>query len=137
VTQYVGFMGAWHLPGTLNPLASGILGALVTTYVTFLPCFMFVFAGAPYFEALEGNRGLQASLTAVTAAIVGVILNLAVFFALKVLFPEGRGVDGYALVVAIASYLALWKLKTPVYYLVPAGALLGMLWTGLKPSLGL
>jgi chromate transporter len=137
VTQYVGFMGAWHFPGSLNPLTSGILGALVTTYVTFLPCFMFVFAGAPYFEALAGNRGLQASLTAVTAAIVGVILNLAVFFALKVLFPEGRGVDLYALVVAIASYLALWRLKIPVYYLVPTGAVLGMLWTVLRPNLGL
>jgi chromate transporter len=137
VTQYVGFMGAWHFPGTLHPLVSGILGALITTYVTFLPCFIFVFAGAPYFEALADNRGLQASLTAVTAAIVGVIVNLAVFFALKVLFPEGRGVDLYALIIAITSYLALWRLKTPVYFLVPAGAVLGMFWTLLRPALGL
>jgi chromate transporter len=137
VTQYVGFLGAWHFPSGLNPLASGILGALVTTYVTFLPCFMFVFAGAPYFEALAGNRSLQAGLTAVTAAIVGVILNLAVFFALKVLFPEGRGIDLYALVAAIVSYLALWRLKVPVYYLVPAGAVLGMVWSIAKPALGL
>jgi len=137
VTQYVGFLGAWRLHGDLDPLLSGVLGALVTTYVTFLPCFMFVFAGAPYFEALAENRSLQASLTAVTAAIVGVILNLAVFFGLKVLFPEGRPFDLYALVVAIASYLALWRLHTPVYVLVPAGAVLGMLWTLVRPAVGL
>jgi chromate transporter len=129
VTQYVGFFGAWNFPGNLPPLASGVLGALITTYVTFLPCFMFVFAGAPYFEALSHNRGLQAALTAITASIVGVILNLAVFFALKVLFPEGRGLDLYAIVAAIASYLALWRFKVPVFYLVPAGALAGMIWT--------
>jgi chromate transporter len=137
VTQYVGFLGAWRFPGDLDPMASGVLGALVTTYVTFLPCFMFVFAGAPYFEALAGNRGLQASLTAVTAAIVGVILNLAVFFALKVLFPEGRGIDFYALVVAIAAYLTLWRVKVPVYVLVPAGAVLGLLWMLVRTAAGL
>jgi chromate transporter len=137
VTQYVGFLGAWHFPGAMPALASAVLGALITTYVTFLPCFMFVFAGAPYFETLSGNRGLQAALTAVTAAIVGVILNLAVFFALKVLFPENRGFDLYALVVAIASYLALWRFKVPVYFLVPAGAVLGTVWTLVRPSVGL
>ena len=77
------------------------------------------------------------ALTAVTAAIVGVILNLAVFFALKVLLPEGRGIDLYALAVAIASYLALWRLKIPVYYLVPAGAALGVIWSLVRPAVGL
>ncbi|MBM2810998.1 MAG: chromate transporter [Chloroflexi bacterium] len=129
VTQYVGFLGAWRLHGSLDPLVAGVAGALITTYVTFLPCFMFVFAGAPYFEALSGSRALQAGLTAVTAAIVGVILNLAVFFAIKVLVPEGRAFDLYALIVAIVSYLALWRLRIPVYHLVPAGALAGTLWT--------
>jgi chromate transporter len=73
----------------------------------------------------------------VTAAIVGVILNLAVFFALKVLFPENRGFDLYALVAAIAAYLALWRFKVPVYFLVPAGAVLGAIWTLVRPSVGL
>jgi len=128
VTQYVGFLGAWRHHGDLDPLLAGVLGALTTTYVTFLPSFFFVLGGAPYFEALAGNRRLQASLTAVTAAIVGVILNLAVFFGLQVLLPGGR-LDGFALAMGLAAYLALWRLKLPVYLLVPAGAALGMVWT--------
>lgn len=128
VTQYVGFLGAWRFHGDLDPLLAGILGALTTTYVTFLPSFLFVLGGAPYFEALAGNRRLQASLTAVTAAIVGVILNLAVYFGLQVLLPGGR-LDGFALAVGVAAYLALWRLKLPVYLLVPAGAAVGMIWT--------
>ena len=106
VVQYVGFLGAWRFHGTYDPLLNGVLGALTTTYVTFLPCFMFVFAGAPYFEALAGNRRLQAALTAVTAAIVGVILNLAVFFGLQVLFPGGTP-DAFAIHMAVAAYVAL------------------------------
>ena len=73
VTQYVGFVGAWNLPGDLAPLTAGILGALITTYVTFLPCFFFIFAGAPFIEAMAGNQRIQAALTGVTAAVVGVI----------------------------------------------------------------
>jgi chromate transporter len=137
VTQYVGFLAAWNdakLHGAFNPTLYGTLGALVTTYNTFLPCFMLVFAGAPYIEALAGNRRLQAALTAVTAAIVGVILNLAVFFATKVLLPEARGVDLFALVVAVAAYVAVWRLHLQVYYLVPMGAVAGMVWTLLRGS---
>jgi chromate transporter len=78
VTQYVGFLGAWNLPGGLGQLTAGVIGALLTTYVTFLPCFFFIFAGAPFIEAMAGNRRLQAALTGVTAAVVGVVLNLAV-----------------------------------------------------------
>ena len=132
VTQYVGFLGAWRFHGTYDPLFNAVLGALITTYVLFLPCFMFVFAGAPYFEALAGNRRLQAALTSVTAAIVGVILNLAVYFAVQVIFPDGR-LDAFAVVMAVAAYLALWRLKMPVYALVPAGAVIGMAWTLLRP----
>ncbi len=136
VTQYVGFLAAWGSPGEFNRTVYGTLGGLVTTYNTFLPCFMFVFAGAPYIEALAGNRRLQAALTAVTAAVVGVILNLAVFFATKVLFPEGRGVDLFAVAVAVAAYLAVWRLHVQVYYLVPIGAVAGMVWTLLRGSVG-
>ncbi|MFZ1983046.1 MAG: chromate efflux transporter, partial [Desulfatitalea sp.] len=99
VTQYVGFLAAWHLPGDLAPLTAAILGALVTTYVTFLPCFFFIFAGAPFIEAMAGNQRVQAALTGVTAAVVGVILNLAVWFGHKVILPDG-GIDLFALIGA-------------------------------------
>ena len=99
--------------------------------MTFLPCFFFVFAGAPYMEALSRNARLQASLTTVTAAIVGVILNLAVFFGLQVLFPAGSP-DGFAIALGVLAYLALWRLKWPVYVLVPLGALAGVAWTLLR-----
>lgn len=137
VTQYVGFLGAWRFPAEYPPLAYGVLGGLITTYNTFLPCFLFIFAGAPYIEALAGNRRLQAALAAVTAAVVGVILNLAVFFATKVLLPDARGLDFFALAVAISSYLALWRLHLQVYFLVPVGAVVGMVWTLLRPLAGI
>src|ERR687893_240353 len=133
VTQYVGFLGAWNkAPEGFDPLLYGTLGALLTTYVTFLPCFMFIFLLAPYIELLAGNEKIRAALTGVTAAVVGVIANLAVFFAGKVLFPDGvspQGLDVFALVVAVASFVVLQRFKTPIYIMVPIGALLGMAWT--------
>lgn len=131
VTQYVGFLGAWKFHGDLHPILNGVLGALTTTYVTFLPCFLFVFGGAPYFEALAQNQRLQAALTAVTAAVVGVILNLAVFLGLQVLLPGGRP-DGFAIAMGVGSYLVLWRFRTPVYLLVPAGACVGAAWAILR-----
>ncbi|MFH1981412.1 MAG: chromate efflux transporter [Pseudomonadota bacterium] len=127
VTQYVGFLGAWHLPGGLTPLTAGIFGALITTYVTFLPCFFFIFAGAPYIEAMAGNQRLQAALTGVTAAVVGVILNLAVWFGIKVTLPGG-GIDAFAVAAAALSLLLLQKYHFPVHYLVPIGAAVGVIW---------
>ncbi|WP_232627921.1 chromate efflux transporter [Methylobacterium sp. Leaf118] len=88
VTQFVGFMGAFRAPGGLHPYLAGALGGLVTTWVTFVPCFLWIFAGAPYVEALRANRALSGALAAITAAVVGVILNLAVWFALHLLFAE-------------------------------------------------
>jgi len=88
VTQFVGFLGAWREPGPLNPPFAGILGGLLTTWVTFVPCFLWIFVGAPFIERLRDNRALSAALTAITAAVVGVILNLAVWFGLHVLFRE-------------------------------------------------
>ena len=137
VLQYVGFLGAWKLHGEFPAGVYGVLGGLVTTYVTFLPSFMFIFVGAPYIEALAGNRRLQAALTAVTAAVVGVILNLAVYFASRVLLPTGTTPDIFALSLAVGSYLVLTRWHPPVYYLVPAGAILGMVWTFARPALGL
>ncbi|MEW6674287.1 MAG: chromate efflux transporter [Thermodesulfobacteriota bacterium] len=127
VTQYVGFLGAWNLPGELSPLTAGILGALITTYVTFLPCFFFIFAGAPFIEAMAGNQKLQAALTGVTAAVVGVVLNLAVWFGYKVILPDG-GIDLFALASAAASLVLLQKFHFPIHYLVPAGAVAGAVW---------
>ena len=127
VTQYVGFLAAWNLPGGLQPLTAGIFGALITTYVTFLPCFFFIFAGAPFIEAMAGNQRLQAALTGVTAAVVGVILNLAVWFGYKVIVTGG-GVDLFAILSAIVSLMLLQKFHFPIHYLVPVGAVAGVIW---------
>ena len=132
VTQYVGFIGAWNDPGPFAPLLYGTLGALITTYATFLPCFLFIFLLAPYIELLANNRRLKAVLVGVTAAVVGVIANLAVYFATQVLFPEGvslRGLDVFALVVAVFSFVVLQRFKVPIYLMIPVGAVVGMVWT--------
>jgi chromate transporter len=132
VTQYVGFFGAWNNSGAFDPLLYGTLGAAITTYATFLPCFMFIFLLAPYIELLANDRRLRALLVGVTAAIVGVVANLAVFFASRVLFPDGvsvAGLDVFALVVAAISFVILQRFKVPIYLMVPAGAVVGMVWT--------
>jgi chromate transporter len=90
VLQFVGFMGAFRHPGGLSPLAAGLLGSTVTVWVTFVPCFLWIFVGGPYIEALRGYRPLGAALAAITAAVVGVILNLSVWFAAHVAFREVR-----------------------------------------------
>jgi len=126
VTQYAGFVSAWNLPGGMNPLTAAIFGALVTTYVTFLPCFFFIFAGAPFIEAMAGNQRLQAALTGITAAVVGVVLNLAVWFGHKVILPNAT-FDLFALVAAIVSLALLVKFHLPIHWLVPAGAVAGII----------
>ena len=97
VTQFVGFMGAFRDPGALPPLLAGVLGGLLTTWVTFAPCFAWIFFGAPYMEGLRARRALSAALATVTAAVVGVILNLALWFALHVVFAEVRTLRGAGL----------------------------------------
>jgi chromate transporter len=131
VTQYVGFFGAWNDNGPFGPLLYGTLGAAITTYATFLPCFMFIFLLAPYIELLANDRRLRAILVGVTAAVVGVIANLAVFFASRVLFPDGvslAGLDVFALVVAVISFVILQRFRVPIYLMVPVGAVVGMVW---------
>jgi chromate transporter len=93
VTQFVGFLGAWRDQAGMHPLLAGTLGGLLTTWVTFTPCFLWIFVGAPYVEALRSNKALSGALAAITAAIVGVILNLGVWFGLQVLFGELRPVS--------------------------------------------
>ncbi|WP_255467822.1 chromate efflux transporter [Reyranella sp. CPCC 100927] len=88
VTQFVGFLAAFREPGALHPMIAGTLGGILTTWVTFTPCFLWIFFGAPFVEALRGNKALSSALGAITAAVVGVILNLAIWFALHVLFAE-------------------------------------------------
>jgi len=127
VTQYAGFLAAWNIPGELSPLTAGILGALLTTYVTFLPCFFFIFAGAPFIEAMAGNQRLQAALTGVTAAVVGVVLNLAVWFGHRVILSKD-GVDIFAALSTAVSLVLLQKFHLPIHYLVPMGAAAGVIW---------
>ncbi|WP_339811749.1 chromate efflux transporter [Zunongwangia profunda] len=88
VVQFVGFMGAYRLSGSLDPITAGILASLLVTWVTFIPCFLFIFTGAPYIEYLRGNKSLTTALSGITAAVVGVVLNLGVWFAIHTLFSE-------------------------------------------------
>ena len=118
VVQYLGFLAGYRTPGMLPPLLTGTLAGLLVTWVTFTPCFLWGFLGAPYVEALRGVRALGAALSAVTAAVVGVILNLAVWFGIHVIFREtvawqGSGlnlsipvlpsIDVFAMILAIVS----------------------------------
>ena len=92
VVQFVAFLGAYRDPGTLTPWVAGVLASLLTVWVTFVPCFLFIFLGAPYVERLRGNRHLTAALSGITAAVVGVIASLALYFAVHTLFSATRPV---------------------------------------------
>jgi len=128
VTQYVGFLGAWKFSGNASQLETAIAGGLLTTYCTFLPSFMFIFAGAPYIDALSGNRRIEAALTGVTAAVVGVVLKLAVFFSTNTFFPEKGVIDGFAIGIAGVTFLALQRFHIPIHVVILLGAVSGMLW---------
>ncbi|HEU0133391.1 MAG TPA: chromate efflux transporter [Allosphingosinicella sp.] len=143
VTQFVGFMGAFRDPGGLHPMAAGTLGGLLTTWVTFTPCFLWIFLGAPYIERLRSNRALSAALSAITAAVVGVVLNLAVWFALHTLFRESRPVaagplrfdlpvaaslDPAALVLAAAAMIAMFRFRLGAPVVLAGCAAAGMAW---------
>ncbi|QJE97513.1 chromate efflux transporter [Luteolibacter luteus] len=128
VLQFVGFVAAWQNPGDLPPLLAATLGALITTWVTFLPCFLFVFLGAPHVESLRERPGISTALTAVTAAVVGVILNLAIWLAWHALKPESGGFDFFVAVGAIAAWVAMERFKVGVVPTLLSAALLGMLW---------
>ena len=128
VLQFVGFVAAWQNPDDMPPLAAATLGALITTWVTFLPCFLFVFLGAPYVQGLHERPALASTLTAITAAVVGVILNLAIWFAWHALRP-GEGVfDYFVAAVAAGAWLAMERFKIGVIPVLGACALLGVIW---------
>ncbi|HXC02239.1 MAG TPA: chromate efflux transporter [Opitutaceae bacterium] len=128
VLQFVGFLGGWNHPGALPPLIAATLGAALTTWVTFVPCFIWIFLGAPHIERMRGHPRLNTALTAVTAAVVGVILNLAVWFAGHVIFPKHAPVDWFALGVALVAFLAMQRFKVGIIPVVFAGGALGLLW---------
>jgi chromate transporter len=130
VVQFVAFMGAYRQPGSLNPWVAAVFGACVVTWVTYVPCFLWIFLGAPHIEALRGNANLSAALTAVTAAVVGVIANLALFFAVHTLFgavddarhygwiqldvPDWSTISPRALAVGALAFWLLFRRKTTV-----------------------
>ena len=142
VVQFVGFLAAYRDPGTLAPMSAGILGAALTVWVTFVPCFIWIFLGAPYLERLRGNRRLAGTMRAITAAVVGVIANLALWFALHVLFtqiderqagpihllvPRLDSVDPTSALIAAASLVAILVLRVHMLVVLAAAASAGVL----------
>jgi len=144
VTEFVGFVGAYQHPGTLDPLVSGLLGALVAKWATFAPCFLWIFLGAPFIEHLRGNVRLSMGLTSITAAVVGVVLNLAIWFAINTLFtsvrevqwlggpvpvPVWSSIDWFAIAVAAACFIGIWRFRWNVVWVVGASAVAGLIYT--------
>jgi chromate transporter len=135
VVQFVAFVGAFRDPGDLNPWVAAILASLLVTWVTFVPCFLFVLLGAPYVERLRSNQHLTAALTGITAAVVGVIANLAVFFALHNLFDDTRRLHAGPVHLDV-PVISTWD---PVAFAITGVALFVMLVRGWSPlrTLGL
>ena len=143
VTQFVGFIGAYRSPGDLDPMLAGTLGALVTTWVTFAPCFLWIFLGAPFIESLRGNQLLATALTGITAAVVGVVLNLALWFGLRVMFgelvelqlpvvgttldvPLAASFDLAASAIAVSAFVAVSLLRVGMIKVLVASAIAGL-----------
>lgn len=142
VTEFVGFLGAYRFPGGLDPVLAGVAGAGVAVWATFAPCFLWIFLGAPYIERLRGNQALTAALSAITAAVVGVILNLAVTFGIFALFatvttgrlgsltfpvPDVSTLDVFAAAVALVAFVGLWRFRWNVLWVVLGSAAAGSL----------
>jgi len=141
VLQFVGFMGAYRHPGLLSPLLAGTLGGLLATWVTFVPCFLWIFLGAPFIERMRGNKALSAALTAITAAVVGVVLNLAIWFAIHTIFrevqpftagpihfdlPLAASINLWALAISIAAIFAMFRLKLGIFATLGGASALGV-----------
>lgn len=142
VLQFVGFMAAFRDPGTLSPMMAGTLGGLLATWVTFTPCFLWIFLGAPFIEMMRGNKALAGALSAITAAVVGVILNLAIWFAIHTVFRETfpvrgfgfwfeapvlRSVDPWALALSLAAAAAIFRFNAGMLQTLAACASAGVL----------
>ena len=128
VVQFVGFMAGWNYPGAWRPITGGLVGSLTATYFTFLPCFLFIFLGGPYIEKFRGNRKLSSALSSITAAVVGVVLNLAVWFGLQVLFPAAGGFNLFALVIGLGAFVALQWLGAGIITVIAAAGAAGFVW---------
>jgi chromate transporter len=143
VVQFVGFLAAYRYPGGLDPWLAAVLGASVTTWVTFLPSFMFIFVGAPYVEALRRHRGLNAALSSITAAVVGVVLNLSIWFALHTIFgqvdarsygpihldvPVWTTLEPGALILGAAALIATLRFKLSMGWTLLGSAVLGAIY---------
>lgn len=143
VVQFVGFVGPYRSPGSLSPMQAGVFGATIATWVTFIPSFLWIFLGAPFIEHLRGRPSLTAALSTITAAVVGVVLNLAIWFALFTLFdtvterrgfgallyqPQLDSVNLMAVAIAIGSGLAIFGFKVPTLKVVSAAAVVGIIY---------
>lgn len=143
VVQHVGFLGAFRNPGALDPVLAGTPGAALTTWVTFVPCFLWIFLGGPYIEALRGNRLLSAALTAITAAVVGVIVNLAVWFGIHTIFadvtemsfgvvrasiPAPGSVDPTILALTVVALIATLRFRAGMIPTLAVSAALGVIY---------
>jgi chromate transporter len=126
VLQFVGFLAGWQQPDGLPPLLAATLAALLTTWVTFVPSFLWIFLGAPHIEALRRQASLAGALAGITAAVVGVVLNLAVWFGARALVPGGRP-DLFAILLGAAAFVALARLRWSVPAVVGASAAAGLL----------
>lgn len=141
VVQFVGFMGAFRDPGLLDPFTAGVLASVLATWVTFVPCFLWIFLGAPYVETLRGNQTVNAALSAVTAAVVGVMLNLAIWFAIHVAFSEVDTIHNYGMqllvptvgsiqlvsvALALGAFIAMLRFKVGMLPVIAASVLLGI-----------
>lgn len=134
VVQFVGFMAGWNYPGSINPLQAGLIGSLAATYFTFLPSFLFILLGGPYIERIRGNKKLSATLSAITASVVGVVLNLAVWFGMNVLFPEAGTFNWFGLVLGLTAFAALQWGKIGMIPVIIGSAALGFIWNFLISS---
>jgi chromate transporter len=126
VVQFVGFMGGWNQPNDLPPIVAATMGALLTTWVTFVPCFLWIFLGGPHIEQLRGNVKLATVLSTITAAVVGVILNLAVWFALHALFTRGGNLDWFTAIASLIAFIGMLRWKWPVIPVIAGCGLAGL-----------
>lgn len=131
VVQFVGFVGAWQHPDALPPLLAATLGALITTWATFIPCFLWIFLGGPHIEQLRGNKNLTSALSTITAAVVGVILNLGVWFAFRVFFPHAGKLDWFALTLSIVALIGILRWNWSVIAVVVGSGALGLAYSSL------
>lgn len=126
VLQFVGFMGGWNVHGNLPPLVAATLGALISTWTTFVPCFLYVFLGGPYSEQLRGNAHLTTALSAITAAVVGVVMNLAVWFGMHILLPKNEQFNWFAAVVGVVAFFGMWRWKWGIIPVIIGAGVLGL-----------